>query len=161
MRKVLSGAILLFIATASFAADSYVSWNRIVGVITAPGVPNPVAGIAAGGVPWSAAAGSAVVDLTNGDIAFSVTGLVLVGGNSAGTPGAVTTVKGTLVCSPGTATQTVIDTATVPLTPEGNASFKGTLATAPPSSCDTPLFLIRAAAANVWIATGAVRTTSP
>jgi hypothetical protein len=158
MRKLVTGALLLSFATVCFAADTTAYWKRFVGVITAPGTSNTVAGITSGG-PWTAAAGSAHVNLTTGAAAFFVDGLVLVGGNDTGTPGPVTSVKGTLVCNAGESTQAVIDTAAVPLDAEGNAAFTGNLESVPPSSCTNPLFLIRVPTANVWIATGAERIT--
>ncbi|MGA8595266.1 MAG: hypothetical protein WB676_11040 [Bryobacteraceae bacterium] len=161
MRKLLSGILFMFFTTACFADDAVAHWRQIVGVITAPGISNPVAGIASGGLPWRASAGRATVNLTTGEIAFFVEGLVLVGGNSSGTPDGVTSVKGTLVCNAGSTTaQAIIDTAAVPLDAEGNAEFRGNLASVPPSSCSNPLFLIRVSPANVWIATGAVRVTA-
>lgn len=157
MRKLLTGVLVLGLANACFADDTTARWKRIVGVITAPGTSNTVAGITSGG-PWTASAGAATVNLTTGWITFFVEGLVLVGGNNSGTPGPVTSVKGTLVCNPGDKTQAVIDTAAVPLDAQGNAELFGYFASTPPSSCANPLFLIRVPTANVWIATGAVRT---
>jgi hypothetical protein len=147
----------LLFATASFAGDVVVRWNRIVGVITAPGVSNPVAGIPSGGLPWTVAEGSAFIDLSNRDAAFFVEGLVLVGGNSIGTPGPVNSVKGTLICNAGTASQAIIDTPAVGLDARGNGQFVGDLESTPPSPCNNPLFLVRVSPANVWIATGAKR----
>jgi hypothetical protein len=170
MKRVLAVVALpLLFAIASFAGDdsalpaggdNAVIWSRIVGVITSPGVSNPVAGIASGGLPWTTSGGSAVVD-SSGGVVFSVQGLVLVGGNASGTTGPVTSVKGTLVCNPGTSAQAVIDTPPTPLDAQGNADFAGKLVSALPS-CNNPLFLIRVVPKNVWIATGAVRVaTSP
>ena len=88
-----------------------VRWKTIVGVITAPLVNNPVAGILSGLFPWRATGGKARVNLANGDVGFKVEGLVLVGTNFSGTRGDLTEVKGTLVCNPGTNAQAVIDTA--------------------------------------------------
>jgi hypothetical protein len=139
--------------------DAVVRWGRIVGVITAQGVSNPVAGIASGTTPWTTTKGAAAVDLTNGEAAFFVRGLVLVGGDTSGTPGPVTSVQGALVCNPGASDQQVSDTATVPLDAQGNAEFVGSLEQSPPSACSNPLFLILNAAKNVWIGTGAVQTT--
>jgi hypothetical protein len=156
MKKIIAGVLLSFFATACFADDSVVHWKRIVGVITAPGTSNTVAGITSGG-PWTASEGRAAIDLTTGEAAFFVEGLVLVGGNFTGTPGPVTSVKGTLVCNAGAASQAVIDTAAVTLDPYGNAEFRGSLASTPPSSCTNPLFLIRVPGPNLWIGTGAVR----
>jgi hypothetical protein len=159
MRKVYAPLFLLpvLLTTAAFAAhdDSTVRWRTIVGNINDPGVSNPVAGIPSGGLPWTTTQGNARVDLKTGEIAFNVEGLVLNGGNASGTPGPVTSVKGTLVCNPGTPTQAVLDTATVPLSPEGDAEFIGTLGSVP--ACANPLFLIRIPANDSWIATGAVR----
>ena len=53
------------------------------------------------------------------ELDFDVQGLVLAGGNSIGTPGAVNQVKGTLVCIAGGATPVTLDTTPVPLSPAG------------------------------------------
>lgn len=157
MKKVFALLLPLLLATASFAVDNnVVHWRTIIGVITAPGVPNPVAGIASGGLPWTTTGGQATVDLSTGNIEFQVSGLVLNGGNSSGTTGGVADVKGTLVCNPGSTTaQAVLDTAMVPLSTDGDAAFRGNLGTIP-SPCATPLFLIRIPANDHWVATGAV-----
>lgn len=163
MIKMLWLALLLAPA-ASFAQqsdDSVVQWERIVGVITAPNVDNPVAGIKAGAGPWTTRDGHARIDLLTGRASFDVEGLVLVGGNASGTPGPITTLNGTLVCNAGTDTQTIIDTPEVKLSPEGNAHFRGQL-DGSPALCANPLFLVRIgpslpAAAGRWLGTGAVR----
>ena len=152
---------LLFASTSLAWDDGVVRWRNIVGVITAPGVSNTVAGIHSGGLPWTVAAGRARLDLATGVVTFFVEELVLVGGNASGTPGPVKSVKGTLVCNPGsTDDQAVIDTPAVPLDAQGNADFDGKLSSIPLLSCVNPLFLIRVAPADVWIATGASRTIS-
>ena len=162
-------AASLLIATAfaasSFAADNVVRWKKIVGVITAPNVDNPVAGISAGTLPWTTKGGSAHVDLTTGVGAFEVEGLVLNGGNATGTTGPIATVVGTLVCNPGsdgtgnTPPQVIFDTLGAALSPAGNAelSFKLNL----PTTCTSPLFLIRIPQFGLrWIATGTVPVTN-
>jgi hypothetical protein len=159
MRKALFVLVLSLFASASFAGkeDALVRWKTIVGVITAPLVNNPVAGIPSGLFPWRATGGKAHVNLANGKVAFKVEGLVLVGTNFAGTRGDLTEVKGTLVCNPGTNAQAVIDTAAVPFSLQGNAEFVGNLGSVP-APCANPLFLVRLPAApGRWIATGAVR----
>jgi hypothetical protein len=159
MRKALFVLVLSLFASASFAGkeDALVRWKTIVGVITAPLVNNPVAGIPSGLFPWRATGGKAHVNLANGKVAFKVEGLVLVGTNFAGTRGDLTEVKGTLVCNPGTNTQAVLDTAAVPFSLQGNAEFVGNLGSVP-APCANPLFLVRLPAApGRWIATGAVR----
>jgi len=49
------------IVLAQESSDSVVQWNHIVGVITAPGVNNVVAGISSGAGPWSVQEGHARV----------------------------------------------------------------------------------------------------
>jgi hypothetical protein len=154
MKKVVRVMLPLLFAATSFGQSTTV-WHRIVGVITAPMVSNPVAGINSGGLPWTTSGGNATVNFTDGTVTFVVEGLVLVGGNASGTRGGVASVKGTLVCGAGTADQVIIDTPSVPLSAQGNAAFSGHFDGALPPTCNNPLFLIRAG--NVWIATGAVR----
>jgi hypothetical protein len=164
MKKVL--AVLLPLTLCAVAAfgfdndDSFVRWNGIVGVITAPGVDNPVAGIRAGAGPWSVRSGHARVNFLSGAAFFDVDGLVLNGSNSSGTPGPITAVTGTLVCNAGSTAQTVLDTTAVSLNAQGDAHFSGLIASIP-ATCNNPLFLVRIAApvgaAGRWIATGTER----
>ena len=157
MKKVVRVMLPLLFAATSFGQSTTV-WHRIVGVITAPMVSNPVAGINSGGLPWTTSGGNATVNFTDGTVTFVVEGLVLVGGNASGTPDGVTSVKGTLVCDPGATDQVVVDTPTVPLSSQGNAAFSGQFeGPPPPATCAKPVFLVLASPANVWIATGAVR----
>ncbi len=145
----------LMLSAGAFAqSNTVVRWRGIEGVITAPGVDNPVGQIHSGAGPWTAQSGSARIDLTSGNGSFDVEGLVLNGGNTSGTPGAVTTVMGTLVCNPGSpagTTETAIDTPATALSPTGDAelSFKITA----PTVCNNPAFLIRVGSGK-WIATG-------
>jgi|SRR6516164_8369250 hypothetical protein len=149
--------VLTFCVATAFAfdfEDSIVQWNSIVGVITAPGVDNPVGGIHSGAGPWSAHNGHVQVNLATGTTFFSVEGLVLNGGTSSGTPGHVTSITGTLVCNGTSATPTVLDTTPVALNVHGNAHFAGQISGIP-ATCDSPLFLLRAG--GRWIATGSQR----
>jgi len=165
VKRYLPAALLLAPALV-LAQESFdsVQWNQLVGVITAPGINNPVGGINAGAGPWSVHEGHARVSLTTGQASFEVRGLVLNGGNSSGTPGPVGTVTGTLVCNAGTADQVIRDTAEVRLTQQGDAHFRGEIAGIP-ALCANPLFLVRigpsfpaAGAVGRWLATGAERT---
>ena len=151
-------------AASSFAADTEVRWRKVVGVITAPNVDNPVAGISAGTLPWNTRGGSARIDLTTGIGSFDVEGLVLNGGNATGTPGPINSVVGTLVCNPGgdgtagSPAQAILDSPATTLNAHGNAnlSFKVLV----PTTCTNPLFLIRIPQFGFrWIAAGAVRST--
>ncbi len=159
-KAIIGGALLLTMFSAAGEAGggnsgkSSVRWQTIVGLIQAG---NVAAGITGGGQPWSTLGGQAYVDLLNSEVEFDVKGLVLAGGNTIGTPGAINQVKGTLVCAPGSASPTVIDTPLVTLSPKGNASFDGSFmkSTAACSPTDVA-FLIRISA-DRWIANGAVR----
>jgi len=152
---------LAFSAGAFAQSNPVVRWNRIVGVITAPGVDNPVGAapnqIHSGGGPWTTRGGSAHVNLFSGEGSFEVEGLVLNGGSASGTPGPVNSVVGTLVCNAGTANQAIVDTPATDLSPDGNAELAFRLTV--PAGCAKPIFLIRAGVK--WIATGTVPTTHP
>jgi hypothetical protein len=161
-----TASLILIAASAlpSFAADTVVRWQNVVGVITAPNVDNPVAGFSAGTLPWNTRGGGVRIDLTTGMGSFDVEGLVLNGGNATGTTGPITSVVGTLVCNPGgdsanPPTQVTVDTPATALSPQGNAelSFRVNV----PQTCTNPLFLIRIPQFGLrWIAAGAVRTVS-
>ena len=102
MKKVC--LLLLAVCAGAFAqSGTVVRWRGIQGVITAPGVDNPVGQIHSGAGPWTTQGGSARIDLNSGAGSFEVEGLVLNGGTASGTPGAVKSVVGTLVCNPGNA----------------------------------------------------------
>ncbi|MBZ5607301.1 MAG: hypothetical protein LAP38_03515 [Acidobacteriia bacterium] len=171
MKFACSMIFLGLFASATFAQDApIVRWKQIVGVITAPGMDNPVAmatdaqgqasAIHAGAGPWSAVSGYARVDLINSSVSFNVTGLVMNGGNNSGLVPANFKVVGTLVCNSGTTdVATAKDTPPVLLSPQGDADFTGQFTTSIPPSCANPLFLIRVPTGR-WIATGAVRTQS-
>jgi len=172
MRTLTVTLTLALTALSGFAQsnlnNNVLHWNQIVGVITAPGVDNPIGGatdnngnkvnqIHSGAGPWSTRSGSAHINLVTGEGSFVVEGLVLNGTNTSGTPGGVSSVVGRLVCNTGTNAQTAIDTAATPLSTRGDAelSFKLNV----PAVCSAPLFLIRVPAGK-WIATGADVTAS-
>jgi hypothetical protein len=156
--KTLGIAALAAVLLAAFAspsqAQNIVVWRAIIGIAQAS---NVVGGITGGGQPWSTREGEVLVELDNGFVVFEVRGLVLAGGNTIGTPGAVNQVKGTLVCGPGSASPTVIDTPLVPLDAQGNAEFSGSFSssTAGCSAMDVA-FLVRTAG-GAWIGNGSVR----
>jgi hypothetical protein len=166
MEKMKKFLVALLPITLSAAAafglenENHVRWNSLAGVITAPGVDNTVGSIHAGAGPWSVHGGRAHVNLSNGFTTFDVDGLVLNGGASSGTPGAITAVKGTLVCSSVGSAPMILDTTPVSLNVHGDAQFAGQLSDLP-AVCDNPIFLIRiaapAGAAGRWIATGTER----
>jgi hypothetical protein len=157
--KKLSVLTLLCCAAAFADSGPVAHWRGIEGVVTAPGVDNPVGQAHSGAGPWTTQSGNARINLTTGEGSFDVEGLVLNGGNSSGTPGAVAAVVGTLVCNAGGAPvpEVLTDTPSTPLNAQGNAelSFKINV----PLTCNNPLFLIRVLSGR-WIATGTIRTIS-
>jgi hypothetical protein len=168
MKKLCLSLALALTATVAFAQDGpVVRWHQIVGVVTAPGIDNPVGGflvnntltnqIHSGAGPWTAKSGNVRINLQTGEGSFEVDGLVMNGGNFTGTPGPVKSVVGTLVCNAGTAQQVVLDTLTTDLSGTGEAELSFRLPV--PSQCDGPLFLIRTVSGR-WIGAGAVRTIS-
>ncbi len=161
MKYMLFTVLSLLLASVAFADESVVSWDTIVGVITVPGVDNPVADIHGGATAWTTTGGQAAVDLKNGAIVFNVEGLVINGTAFTGTPGPISKVMGTLVCNAGQAAEMIYNTTPVSLSTRGNAGFSGSLGTIQ-APCNNPLFLVRiaqpAGALGRWIATGAVRS---
>ena len=178
MKRGLALAFVLLcggsLAAAGSNDESVVTWRNIVGVISAPGIDNPVAVVTnnddvvvsqihSGTLPWVVRAGAARVNLTTGEVQFNVSGLVLIGGNATGTAGPINQVIGTVVCNPGSTDpsqlQAVVDTAPAALSTLGNARFAGELSTAVPYPCTNPLFLIRIGPAfgpfaGRWLASG-------
>jgi hypothetical protein len=120
-------------------------------------------------LPWVTSEGVARVNLDTGQIQFVVKGLVLAGGNPIGTRADITAVRGTLVCdtngSAGGGNSTLVQSAAVPLSLDGDAHFSGSLGSLPALCSSEPdlAFLIRIAEVNgvavngPWIAFGAVR----
>jgi len=164
MKKLLMMFLAVALSGTSALANDYdndgVRWRSIVGVITTPSINNPVSTINAGATAWTVRSGHASVNLRSGLTSFEVEGLVINGTAASGTPGAITTVVGSLICSAGTTAQVILDSTPVSLNEQGNARFFGHISGVP-ASCANPLFLVRiaapAGAAGRWIATGAER----
>jgi hypothetical protein len=167
-----SYSVLLVALLSSAASAQTVSWRQLVGIIPAGNVVGSGTGTITGGfLPWTATAGFARVNLQNGEIKFTVRGLVFAGGSSSitiGTPGPVTAVKGTLICdNDGGASggnSVLVETSSVPLSATGDASFNGSLGSLPAvcSSESDIAFVLRVsgfagnAVEGPWIANGAV-----
>jgi hypothetical protein len=151
---VIAGALLMSAIAWPAAADT-VRWRNIIGIVQAG---NVVGNITGGGQPWSTLRGHAKVDLAAGRVDFDVDGLVLAGGNTIGTPGAVNQVKGTLICDPG-GTNVTIDTPLVTLSPQGDAEFSGSVGPIPSTCQPTNVAFLVRIAANRWIANGSVRSS--
>jgi len=163
MKKVCVILCLLLGASLSFAQDAshIVRWQGMAGVITSPGVDNPVGRIHAGTFPWSVRKGFASVNLDSGTTLFEVEGLNINGAAFSGTPGPIPAVTGTLVCNVGTNSEVALNTASATLNAQGDAQLAGHISNIP-STCNNPLFLLRIArltgANGRWIATGTERS---
>jgi hypothetical protein len=92
---------------------------------------------------------------------FNVSGLVLAGGNSIGTPDNITTIQGTLICIVGTTTSNVIlSTIPVPLNSTGDAQFSGSLGPIPTTCTSSNVAFLITIPAGRWIANGSVRSAA-
>lgn len=145
---------------ASADSSDILRWQTINGIVATNTTVGTGAGLVTGGpTPWSTLDGRVNVDLTKGKITFDVRGLVLAGGNSIGTPGAVTQVKGTLVCDTNGSTgdTILVDTPLVDLSEQGDTQFSGKVGALPVVCATEPdvAFLIRVGAGK-WIANAAV-----
>ena len=74
-------AIMALTLTATTALAQSVSWQQVVGIIPASNTVGVGMGALPGGfLPWTTTDGAARVNLLNGEIRFSVRGLVFAGG---------------------------------------------------------------------------------
>ena len=71
MKYMFAALLSLLFVPAAFADTPVVRWDSIVGVITSPGVDNPVADIHGGATPWTTTRGQATINLENGGTASS------------------------------------------------------------------------------------------
>jgi hypothetical protein len=169
---VLCMSIMALTLTMSTALAQTVSWRQVVGIIPAGNTVGAGTGAVSGGfLPWTTTDGAARINLRNGEIKFSVRGLVFAGGApgiTIGTPGPITSVKGTLVCdadgNAGGGNSVLVETPSVALSPTGDAAFSGNIGPLPAvcSSQSDIAFLIRVSVVGgntvegPWIANGAV-----
>ena len=151
----------LALCAGAFAqSDTAVRWRGMQGVVTAPGVDNPVGQVHSAPGPWTARSGGARINLNSGEGFFDIEGLVFNGGSFSGSTGPVASVIGTLVCNPGSpagTTEAAIDTPATGLSTVGDAelSFRITV----PAVCNNPVFLVRAASGR-WLATATKPATT-
>jgi hypothetical protein len=128
--------------------------NVVVTGTTTTVSPNVVRGISPAGQIWRIADLDANVT-TDGHIRVRGRGLLLGGGNAIGTNGGQS-VFATLFCGPAaTATVSSSNQTGVALESDGDFTIDDVLTPLPPSSCETPVLLIRTAAgAHPWFAAG-------
>jgi len=133
---------------------SNVSVNATTGMVTV--VSNTVRGVNPAGQLWVIADLKATVNV-DGRIMVDGRGLVFSGGNSIGSglapAGTAFNVFATLICETA-APFTQFSTNAVPLSAEGDFRIDEVLSPLPPSSCDSPVLLIREAVGQSWFAAG-------
>ena len=165
-KSLLVSSLVLVAAVAAQNASAdpgdTLRWQSVIGIAQGNNVVGSGTGAATGAPgPWSALDGHVNVDLGNGEINFVVRGLVLAGGNSIGTPGAVAQVKGTLVCDTDSSASglnsVLVDTPLVDLDDQGDARFNGNVGSLPTVCVSEPdvAFLIRTGSGR-WIGNGTV-----
>jgi hypothetical protein len=161
MSGIALGAALIG-GNASADSANTLHWQSVIGIVQANNVVGSGTGAATGAPgPWSSRGGHVNVDLDDGKMNFVVRGLVLAGGNSIGTPGAVLEVKGTLVCdTDGSASggnSVLVDAPLVDLDDLGNARYSGNVGSFPAVCTSEPdvAFLIRTGSGR-WIGNGTV-----
>lgn len=128
--------------------------NVVVNGTTTTATPNVVRGISPAGQIWRIADLDANVT-TDGRIRVRGRGLLLAGGNGIGTNGGQS-VFATLFCGPtATASASSSNQVGVALDSDGDFTINDVLSPLPPSSCETPVLLIRTAAGtHPWFAAG-------
>jgi hypothetical protein len=128
--------------------------NVVVNGTTVTASPNVVRGISPAGQIWRIDDLDANIT-TDGRIRARGRGLLLGGGNGIGTNGGQS-VFATLFCGPAASASASSSTETgVALDSDGDFVIEDILSPMPPSSCETPVLLIRTAAgAHPWFAAG-------
>jgi hypothetical protein len=143
-----------------------VRWETFIGNIRTGAIGAVGSGtgtVDAAGAPWVATGGHARVNLASGELRFKIEGLVLADTNAVGTPGNNPEVRGTLVCdtdgSSGGGNSILVPTPLIPLSPQGNAEFRGDLGLLPAACLTEPdiAFLVRSVGGG-YFAAGIVRT---
>lgn len=159
---LLAVTIVTTTCIASAQDDPTLKFKGGIGVVPVTGVAangavtlNIVRGVSPGG-PWRIAALDAEVS-SDGRIKVEGRGLLLASGNGIGT-NAGQSVHATLFCGPAaTATAHNSTLAGVALEADGDFRIDDFLSPAPPTTCDTPVLLIRNAG-GVWFAAGIPKT---
>ena len=146
---LLTTAVLAGSATASATAlANPAPLGPLLTSTLTPSVPTDptLHGVAAGGVPWELKDGALTLS-SNGELDVLIRGLVI---PELGTAGPVKTVDAALYCA--NDTTAAATTASVPLSPAGNATIQARVSL--PTTCLTPVILINPnGAASAYIAT--------
>lgn len=155
MRNIFVIAMALGFALPAAADDRLVRFDGGIGVIPTGSTNTTVRGVAAAGQIWVISRLTADVQ-TDGSITVDGRGLLLGAGNNVGL-NANASVFATLICETAAPfVQRNTDLAGVALEPNGDFRIRGTLDPAP-TSCPSPVLLIRNAANGGWFAAGILK----
>jgi hypothetical protein len=148
MNRILT--LLLVTVTASLAlVAAAAAQPKLLENTPLEGVPvanQVVRGVAGGGLPWVTGDGSMAKVTVDGELKVVVHNLFFAPGTPfAGTRGTVEVVKATVVCADGS----LVDSATVPLSLDGNAIVRETVQL--PAGCTDPIVMVRSAGGR-WFA---------
>jgi hypothetical protein len=149
--------VLLFLAGAVAVpanAANIASFNGGVGVIPTGSANTTVRTVPAAGQIWVIRKLAAAV-ADDGSIEVVGKGLLLGSGNGVGSNANNAHVFATLMCAnDGNIQHNSSNMPGVQLAPNGDFEIEETLSPAPPSSCDSPVLLIRNAGTGGWFAAG-------
>ena len=155
MRNIFAIAVALGFALPAAADDRLVRFDGGIGVIPTGSSNTTVRGVAAAGQIWVISRLTADVQ-SDGSITVDGRGLLLGSGNNVGL-NANASVFATLICEAAAPfVQRNTDLAGVALEPNGDFRIRGTLDPAP-TSCPSPVLLIRNAANGGWFAAGILK----
>ena len=136
-------AVALVIVAGAAAAPKLLENTALEGV---PSGRPVVRGVTGAGAPWVVADGTMAKVSVDGELKVVVHGLLFAPGTPlAGTRGGIEQVKATVVCADGS----LVDSAAVPLSLEGNASVRETVAL--PAGCTDPIVMVRSLG-GAWFA---------
>lgn len=124
--------------------------SSLIGRPADPTLAVAIRGVQPGAAPWALDRGETRITAA-GRLSLEVEGLLITGTHTGldGTTGPVTDVVAALTCE-GT-TPTIVSTAPVPLSPEGDAEIEQQIAL--PGTCLAPIVLVRAnSSSGPWIA---------
>jgi len=156
----LATSVVLAVSLAAAPHNGDVRFDGGIGVIPVIGVSagppaaavlNVVRGVNPGGIPWRIEKLKANWN-HDGNVHIDGKGLVLAGGNSAGTRGGISAVMASFFCGAGVTTP-MLTTGAIPLDLAGNFKFDGEGFAIPPDPCDSPVLLIRTTS-GAWLAAG-------
>lgn len=132
--------VVVFVALFAFSGARANAQNVLESTIIGSTPGQIIGGVTAGGAPWQVTH-ARVVLLNDGSLHIQLAGLVLV--STGMNP--VAQVAASLVCG-GSGGAVAATSDTFPLTPDGNADFRGQLTL--PSSCLAPVVIVRAVGPN-------------